>query len=66
MTGAEVRAMKDEELTNELARLRTELFGLRTQTVREKVEDNSTFGKIRRDIARILTEQGARRRKATA
>lgn len=64
MTGTEVRAMKDEELTTELARLRTELFGLRAQTVREKVEDNSKFGKTRRDIARLLTEQTARRKAA--
>jgi large subunit ribosomal protein L29 len=66
MTGREVRAMKDEEIRVELARLRERLFGLRTQSVTEKVEDNSQFGKVRRDIARLRTEQAARRRAAGA
>ena len=64
MTGAEVRALKDEELDIELKRLREKLFTLRVQGVTDKVEDSSQHGKIRKDIARILTEKGARRRAA--
>lgn len=60
MNGSEVRALKDEEIGVELKRLRTKLFTLRTQAVSEKVEDNSQFRKIRRDIARLLTEQRTR------
>lgn len=64
MTGKEVRALKDEELTVELGRLRDRLFTLRSQSVTEKIEDNSQFTRIRRDIARLQTERTARRRAA--
>lgn len=66
MTGKEVRALSDEEIKVELARLRDKLFGLRTQGVTEKVEDNSTFIKTRRDVARLLTERTARLTKVAA
>jgi large subunit ribosomal protein L29 len=61
MTGQEARDMTDEKLGAELADLRRRLFSLRTQTVTEKVEDNSQFRKVRRDIARLLTVQKERR-----
>ncbi|MFZ4430906.1 MAG: 50S ribosomal protein L29 [Phycisphaerales bacterium] len=63
MTGNEVKAMRDEELKIELAKLTNELFDLRSQAVTAKVEDTSKFGKLRRDIARVKGEQ---RRRTTA
>ncbi len=60
MTGKEVKAMRDEEIRLELAKLRNDLYDLRSQTVTEKVEDTSKFGKVRKDIARLLTEQRKR------
>ncbi|MCA3006272.1 MAG: 50S ribosomal protein L29 [Planctomycetaceae bacterium] len=65
MTGAEVKKLTSEEVGVELKRLREKLFQLRNQAVTEKVEDTSQFRKIRKDIARLLTEQNARAR-ATA
>jgi len=65
MTGTETRKLRDEELKSELASLRSKLFDLRNQTVTEKVENTSQFGKIRKDIARLLTEQRSRRSAAT-
>jgi ribosomal protein L29 len=62
MKSMEVHKMKDEELGVELARLRNDLYDLRSQGVTEKVEDTSRFPKLRGDIARVLTEQTARRR----
>lgn len=62
MTGEEVRALKDEELDVLVAQFREKLFKLRNQAVTEKVEDTSQFGKLRRDVARLLTEKGARAR----
>lgn len=62
MKGKEVHSMKDEEIKVEVARLHAQIFDLRTQTVTEKVEDTSQFRKIRRDVARLLTEANARRR----
>lgn len=49
--------MRADELAPELARLRRELFGLRTKTVTEKVEKTHQFKALRRDIARVLTRQ---------
>ncbi len=60
MTGAEVRKLNDEEITVELANLRGKLLALKNKGVSEKIEDTSQFGKIRKDIARLLTEQTAR------
>ncbi|MEL6329340.1 MAG: 50S ribosomal protein L29 [Planctomycetota bacterium] len=63
---AEIKGMKDEELDIELKSLRDKLHRLRVQSVSEKVEDNSQFRTLRRDIARVITEQGARRAAAAA
>ena len=61
MTGKEVRKLSDEEIAKWVSDLRREMQSLRMQQVTEKIEDNSRFRKIRRDIARLLTEQTARR-----
>ena len=66
MTGQEARAMSEEKLGAEIADLRRRLFALRSQTVTEKVEDNSQFKKVRRDIARLLTVQTERSREGGA
>jgi len=55
-----VSSLKDEEISVELKRLRGSLMTLRSQSVSEKVEDTSQFGKTRRDIARLLGEQTRR------
>lgn len=66
MTGSEVRALKDGEITLEVSKLRTRLYDLRSKRVSENVEDISQFRKVRKDIARLLTEQRARQLKAVA
>jgi len=66
MTGEQVKALKDEEIREELHRLRERLFTLRAQAVSEKIEDNSQFCKARRDIARLMTERHRRRMAARA
>ena len=63
MNAKEVRKLSDEEIDVEVVRLRKRTFELRTQAVTEKIEDTTQFGSTRRDIARLLTEQNARRRK---
>jgi large subunit ribosomal protein L29 len=60
MKSKEVHGMNDQELTLELKNLRGKLLDLRAQAVTEKVEDTSQFGKIRKDIARLMTEQTRR------
>jgi ribosomal protein L29 len=56
-----VKKMTGEEITSELKTLRDKLYTLRSQSVTEKVEDVSQFGKTKRNIARLLTEQSTRR-----
>lgn len=63
MKNEDVKKLTGEEIGAELASLRERLFTLRTQTVTEKVEDNSHFRKHRKDVARLLTERSARRLK---
>jgi large subunit ribosomal protein L29 len=64
MEASEIRRMSDEELKGQLGVLRERLYRLRTQTVTEKVEDTSQLRKLRKDIARVLTEMNARRHAA--
>jgi large subunit ribosomal protein L29 len=66
MTPNEVRKLDDEEIVIEVRRLRRELFDLRSQAVTEKITDTSRFGKIKKDIARLLTEQSSRASKQAA
>lgn len=57
----DVRKMTDEELNVELGAQRDRLFNARSQSVTEKIEDTSQFGDLKKNIARLLTEQSARR-----
>ena len=61
MKPAEVRKLSSDDLKSEATRLRRELFTLRTSATTEKVADNSRIGKARKDLARVLTEQNARK-----
>ncbi len=60
MKTEEVHGMKNEEITQEVARLRRHLFDLKSQAVTEKLEDPTLLRKTRRDIARLLTEKQTR------
>ena len=51
----EFRKMAVDELKKREEELRTELFKLRTGASTEKVKDTTRSGKIKKDIARILT-----------
>ena len=66
MEANETHKLTDEELKVEVDRLRKSHYELRTQAVTEKLENPKQMGNIRRDIARLLTEQRARQlREAT-
>ncbi len=66
MKAQEVSKMSDEELLVESKNLRKKLFDLRSKAVTEKLEKPSDMGKVRKDIARVLTVQTSRARKAKA
>ncbi len=63
MKASESHKLNDEEIKVEVARLRRELFDLRSQSVTQKVENPARLGHLRRDIARLLTEQRQRQLK---
>ncbi len=65
LTGAKVRDLTDEEISVSIRKFRDQIYKLRCQTVTEKVEDNSQFGTLRRNVARLRTEQ-TRRQAETA
>ena len=60
MKAKAVQKLSGEELEIEIDNLRKKLFELKTQSVTEKIQDTSQFKKIRKDIARLLTEQSVR------
>ncbi|MBO6798177.1 50S ribosomal protein L29 [Maricaulis sp.] len=61
LKGSDVRALSDDELQDKVLELKKEQFNLRFQQARGLMEDTARFGKIRRDIARIRTEQVSRK-----
>jgi len=60
MKQEEVKKMSDEQLTETAKQLREQLFELKVQAVTEKLENPRRFGQIRKDVARVKTEQRAR------
>jgi large subunit ribosomal protein L29 len=60
MKASEVRALKDAELDVLAKQFKSQLFTMRNKSVGEPVEDNSQFKKVRRDVARLMTERTAR------
>ena len=60
MTGEDVRALSDDQLQDSLLRLKKEQFNLRFQRATGQLENTARFLQIRRDIARIKTDQRRR------
>ena len=49
-----------DELDIEVLQLRRKLFELESQRVTERIQDTSQFKRIKKDIARLLTEKQMR------
>jgi large subunit ribosomal protein L29 len=62
---SDVRAKTDDELAAELDVLGKEIFNLRFQRANGQLENTARVRQVRRDIARINTILGERRRKAS-
>jgi large subunit ribosomal protein L29 len=60
MKAAEIREYTQDELMRALEDSRRELFNLRMQAQTGQLENTARIRLVRRDIARLLTEQGAR------
>ena len=66
MKATELRSKDDAELQTELESLLKAQFSLRMQRATQQLANNSQLGKVRKDIARVRTEQVARARNAQA
>ncbi len=66
MKASDVRAMTEDQLGDELIKLKKEQFNLRFQTASGQIENTARIRQVRRDIARIKTMQTARRASADA
>jgi large subunit ribosomal protein L29 len=66
MKAGDVRAKTDDELSGEADALGKEIFNLRFQRANGQLENTARVRQVRRDIARIKTILGQRRRKAPA
>ncbi|HEY6993958.1 MAG TPA: 50S ribosomal protein L29 [Xanthobacteraceae bacterium] len=64
MKAGDVRAKTDDELASELEALGKETFNLRFQRANGQLENTARVREVRRDIARIKTILGERRRAA--
>ena len=62
----ELRGLTDEQLHLQLREVEKNLFHLRFQSATERLETPSEITKAKRDIARIKTILGERRRSSSA
>jgi large subunit ribosomal protein L29 len=61
-----VRARTDDELTEQLETMGKEIFNLRFQRASGQLENTARVRQVRRDIARVKTVLGERRRQTAA
>jgi len=64
MKADEVRAKSDDQLKEQLVDLRKEAFNLRFQSATGQLDNTARRRQVRRDIARVKTILGERRRGA--
>ena len=55
MKASDVKTMTQDELTDELAKLKKEQFNLRFQKATGQLEQTGRIKQVRRDIARVKT-----------
>ena len=60
MKPAEIRELSDEALAEKLKDCRAELFNLRFQLATSQLDNTARVSAVKKDIARVLTEQRAR------
>jgi len=64
MKSGDLRARTEDELTEQVETLGKEIFNLRFQRASGQLENTARVRQVRRDIARIKTILGERRRRA--
>ena len=66
MKASDIRARTDDELTEQVETMGKEIFNLRFQRASGQLENTARVRQVRRDIARIKTVLGERRRLAAS
>ena len=66
MKASDIRSRTDDELSEEVDTLSKEIFNLRFQRASGQLENTARVREVRRNIARIKTILGERRRQATS
>ena len=61
MKPSEIRQKTDDEILQQLAENRREIFQLRLKYQTSELKDTARIGKLRKDIARLETEMTARK-----
>ena len=64
MNAEDVRRQSADQLSDQLLQLKKEQFNLRFQKATGQLESTKRVGEVRKDIARIMTVLGERRRAA--
>jgi len=64
MKAADIRLMTDDQVSDEIDRLRKEAFNLRFQRATGQLENTARVRQVRRDIARLTTIASEKRAKA--
>mgnify|MGYP001133096201 CR=1 FL=1 len=60
MKAKDLQNMTEQELNTKLAELKEELFNLRFQMATSQLDNTARVNTVKKDIARVLTEQRAR------
>lgn len=60
MKAAEIRELSAEDLQVKLKEAKAELFNLRFQMATSQLDNTARVNTVKKDIARVLTEQRAR------
>ena len=64
MKASDIRAMTDDQIADEIAKLKKEQFNLRFQAATNQMENTARVRQVRRDIARLQTIQSEKARTA--
>ncbi len=66
MKSKEVRGLTEDQLDDQLVKLKREQFNLRFQRASGQLENTARVREVRRDIARVKTIQAQKRQPKTA
>jgi large subunit ribosomal protein L29 len=61
MKAEDIRALSDDQITDELLKLKKEQFNLRFQDATGQLEKTARVRQVRRDIARVKTIQAEKK-----